>query len=292
MKTCVILIVIGFLGFCILPTRTMAQDSDSHMSDTTFEGETFSNSIGMEFVLIPAGEFWMGNNCKDDPFTEKEECEDVPEDEHPYHEVIISRPFYMSRTEVTQEQWYEVMGNNPAYFKTEKVGMTSRNHPVDSVSWYDAQEFVRKLNEQEGTDAYRLPTEAEWEYACRAGTDTRYFFGDDVSPLGDYAWHDDNANGTTHQIGQKQPNAFGLYDMYGNVWEWVADSWHDNYEGAPTDGTVWRNSDNEEANVLRGGAWDTEPSLLRCSNRDKGTTGGQGRFDGFRVVADVTDAHN
>ena len=217
---------------------------------------------GMEFVLIPAGEFVMGTNCPDDdPFTEANEFENCArKEEHPAHRVVIKEPFYMGKYEVTQEEWYRVMGNNPAHFKTEKVGMGSRRHPVEKISWNDAQAFVSNLNvavETHGRASlqFRLPSEAEWEYAARAGTSTAYSFGDDPNQLGDYAWFDDNSNDTTHPVGEKLPNPFGLYDMHGNVWEWVADTGHDNYTGAPTDGSVWGSLGDEKAKILRGGSW-------------------------------------
>ncbi|MBN2110118.1 MAG: formylglycine-generating enzyme family protein, partial [Methanosarcinaceae archaeon] len=162
------------------------------------------NSIGMEFVLIPAGNFRMGSPSGE---------EDRYDNEGPVHEVTIGQAYYFGTYEVTQEQWVEVMGSNPSYFKGD-------NNPVEQVSWNDVQEFVEKLNEIEGTDKYRLPSEAEWEYACRAGTTTRYSFGDSESNLGEYAWYNDNSGGKTHPVGQKKPNPWGLYDMHGNVWEW------------------------------------------------------------------------
>ena len=139
------------------------------------------------------------------------------------------------------------MGNNPSNFKGE-------DRPVESVSWKDVQEFVKKLNEKEGTDKYRLPSEAEWEYACRAGTQTRYSFGDDESKLNEYAWYDKNSGSETHPVGQKKPNPWGLYDMHGNVWEWVQDRWHGDYNGAPSDGSAWEDGSGSDR-VDRGGSW-------------------------------------
>ena len=139
------------------------------------------------------------------------------------------------------------MGNNPSKFNGNDL-------PVESVPWNEVQDFIKKLNEKEGTNKYRLPTEAEWEYAARAGTTTRYSFGDDESELEDHAWYKENSEGITHPVGQKKPNPWGIYDMHGNVWEWVQDEWHDAYNGAPADGSAWE--DGSSANrVLRGGGW-------------------------------------
>jgi formylglycine-generating enzyme required for sulfatase activity len=173
------------------------------------------NTIGIEFILIPAGSFTMGSN-------------DGDSDEKPPHTVTISRPFYIGKYEVTQKQWVIIMGNNPSGFK-------GGNNPVENVSWNDVQEFIRKLNAKEGTTAYRLPTEAEWEYACRAGSTTKYCFGNDKSQLGQYAWYEKNSDNKTHPVGQLQANAWGLYDMHGNVWEWCED-WYgeDYYSSSPS----------------------------------------------------------
>ena len=144
-------------------------------------------------------------------------------------------------------------GDNPSCFKGD-------NLPVECVSWDDVQDFIRKLNEREGTDKYRLPSEAEWEYVARAGTTTRYSFGDEESKLGDYAWYRDNSDYQTHPVGQKKPNPWGLYDMHGNVWEWVQDCWHGNYNGAPDDSSA-RAEYYSCLRVARGGGWR---SGLRC----------------------------
>jgi formylglycine-generating enzyme required for sulfatase activity len=227
---------------------------------------TVTNSIGMVFVEIPAGSFWMGRaaeDCpRDDPFTEKNEYKECMDrnrsssSEMPRHRVTISKPFWMGKYEVTQEQWYKVMGNNPSDFKSEKGGGDSRNHPVENVSWNDAREFIRRLNRMEGTDVYRLPSEAEWEYACRAGSTGEYSFGDSESLLSQYAWCDSQGGNMTKAVGQKRPNAWGLYDMHGNVEEWCEDDWHDNYNGAPTDGRAWVDGPSRGSiRVLRGGAW-------------------------------------
>ncbi|MEA3324727.1 MAG: formylglycine-generating enzyme family protein [Euryarchaeota archaeon] len=200
----------------------------------------------MKFTLIPAGEFMMGS-------------EDGFDDEKPVHKVRIGKPFYLGTYPVTQAEWKAVMGNNPSHFKGDDL-------PVESVSWDDVQEFIKKLNEKEGTDKYRLPSEAEWEYACRAGTNTRYSFGDSESKLGDYAWYDYNSGSKTHPVGKKKPNPGGLYDMHGNVWEWVQDRWHSNYDGAPTDGSAWESGDGAHR-VLRGGSWGGNARYCRSADR-------------------------
>ena len=171
------------------------------------ENKTFINTIDMEFVLIQPGEFDMGSYANETGRYD---------DEVPVHHVAISEAFYLGKYEITQKQWHEVMGDNPSYFKGDDL-------PVESVSWDDVQEFIKKLNKKEHTHKYRLPSEAEWEYAARAGTTTQYFFANDDSKLGEYAWHSKNSGGKTHLVGKKEANPWGLYDIYGNVWEWVQD---------------------------------------------------------------------
>ena len=177
--------------------------------------KSFTNSIGMTFALIPAGTFQMGSPAG----------EAGRNDDERQHKVTISRPFYLQTTEVTQGQWQKVMGSNPAHFNT-----CGKDCPVEQVSWDDAQEFIRKLNQMEKTDTYRLPTEAEWEWACRAKSTGRFSFGDDEAGLKDYAWFDKNSAAKTHPVGQLKPNAWGLYDMHGNVWEWCRD-WYGRVSG-------------------------------------------------------------
>src|SRR5712691_6380873 len=177
-------------------------------------GTVWRNSIGMEFVLIPAGEFQMGSNDTE-----------ALSDEKPVHTVRLTKPFYLGKYEVTQAQWEAVMENNPSRYKGDSA------LPVEKVSWQDVQEFISRLNARErGTAFYRLPTEAEWEYAARAGSNRAYSFGNSAGDLGRYAWCDRNSGDKTHPVGQLQPNAWGLYDMHGNVWEWVQD-WYEAYSG-------------------------------------------------------------
>jgi len=168
--------------------------------------KSFTNSLGIEFVLIPAGTFTHSWLTEDD-FGEKVTHQRT---------VTTSQPFYLGKYEVTQEQWLTLMGNNPAKYK-------GQNNPVEYVSWDDVQIFIQKLNQKEGGWNYRLPTEAEWEYAARAGSDTDWFFGDNAKNLEQYAWFMLNSQNKTHPVGEKQPNFFGLYDIYGNVSEWIQD---------------------------------------------------------------------
>ncbi len=187
----------------------------------------------IEMVEIPAGNFLMGSPTSEEShFTS----------ESPQHKVTLNA-FWMSRSPVTQAQWVSVMGENPSHFKGNDL-------PVESVSWYDAMDFCRRLSEQTG-DIYTLPSEAQWEYACRAGTTTPFYFGETITP--DQANYDGNYTykggprgeyrRQTTPVGCFPPNAWGLYDMHGNVWEWCLDEWHSNYEGAPVDGSAWEGGD-------------------------------------------------
>jgi formylglycine-generating enzyme required for sulfatase activity len=213
----------------------------------------YKNSIGMELILIPSGEFEMGSDTNESNWYNNEK---------PVHNVSIEYPFYLGKFLVTQEQWMEIMGNNPSKF----VG---DNRPVDRVSWNDAQEFIKKLNNKESTEKYRLPSEAEWEYACRAGTATRYSFGDNESELNEYCHHGNSDIGS-HPVGQKKPNSLGLYDMHGNLWEWMQDVYFDSYEGAYANVGLQKTTDDISSRVmrvLRGGSWQTSAAGCRSTSR-------------------------
>jgi formylglycine-generating enzyme required for sulfatase activity len=227
----------------------------------------------MKFELIPAGEFDMGSQKM--PYDEDERYYD----EGPVHQVIIEEDFYIGIYEVTQKQWHEIMGNNPSYFK-------SNDLPVEQVSWNEVQEFIKRFNEIEDTDKYRLPSEAEWEYAYRAGTTTKYSFGDDNSILNDYAWYGENSDGKTHPVGQKIPNPYGLYDTHGNVWEWVQDRYHDSYNDAPSDGSAWV-SGNDERRVARGGSYSGIAADCRSTDRGIGYPDECYRYLGFRLLKEI-----
>lgn len=244
------------------------------------------SQAGIEFVLIPAGSFRMGSDGCDI--------------EKPMHQVTIGYTFFMGKYEVTQAQWQAVMGTNPSYFKDCPLC------PVEQVSWNDAQNFVTKLNQKNDGFRYRLPSESEWEYAGRAGSK-----GDYAGDLNSGAWYGNNSgkspldavglwrsdpgnyskrltdNGNhPHPVGAKLPNAFGLYDMHGNVWEWCEDSYHPSYDGAPSDGSAWL-SGGQSSHVLRGGSWYLDASFSRSANRYYcGLAVGDHNFDyGLRVVA-------
>jgi formylglycine-generating enzyme required for sulfatase activity len=238
---------------------------DTLKNENTEEQEILAkqgNSIGMKFTPITAGEFNMGSEESDD--------------EKPVHKVKIKNPFYLGTYPVTQREWKAVMGSNPSSFKGDDL-------PVEQVSWEDVQEFIKKLNEEEGTDKYRLPSEAEWEYAARAGTTTRYSFGDSESELGKYAWYDENSEDKTHPVGQRESNPWRLYDMHGNVWEWVHDEWHDSYDRAPTDGSAWESGDGADR-VFRGGGWFSGAGDCRFAIRLHGDPRFRFGILGFRLL--------
>jgi formylglycine-generating enzyme required for sulfatase activity len=196
---------------------------------------------------------------------------------------VTVAPFFMGKYEVTQEQWEAVMGNNPSYFKGAK-------RPVEQVSWNDAVAFCQKLSQKTGK-SYRLPSEAEWEYACRAGTKTPFYFGETITP--ELVNYDGNYpygaapkglyRRKTTDVGSFPPNAFGLYDMHGNLWEWCSDRWHDNYNGAPTDGSSWETG-TSEYRVRRGGSWNNSPVLCRSADRYWNSAGNRNSDIGFRVT--------
>jgi formylglycine-generating enzyme required for sulfatase activity len=226
-----------------------------------------ARDVRMKLVLVPAGTFVMGSPAS-------EESRD--EDESPQHQVRISRPFFVSVTEVTQAQYQVVMRDNPSDFK-------DPNRPVEKVRWDDAVEFCKRLS-QALRRPVRLPTEAEWEYTCRAGTRTPFFFGDDEGQLRDYAWYMANSGQKTQPAGGKKPNPWGLYDTYGNVWEWCLD-YHDGKYHASAKRVNPTGPPAGSSRVLRGGAWDQPPGNCRSACRVPCIPGGSDIPNvGFRVV--------
>jgi formylglycine-generating enzyme required for sulfatase activity len=232
--------------------------------------ETITNSINMELVLIPAGSFRMGGDKK---------LEQAEDHETPRHIVKIGETFYMGKYQVTQSQWSEIMNNNPSEFKDDI-------RPVERVSWNDVQEFIQKLNNKEETIKYRLPTEAEWEYAARADTESTYCYSGDIKILSQYAWYRKNSAGKTHPVGHLKPNAWGLYDVHGNVHEWCQD-WFDRnyYSQSPSNSPLGPSSG--LAKVSRGGDWGSENWYCRCASRSLSSPDRRSNRLGFRLVRKV-----
>lgn len=271
--------------------------------DEHFQAEKpkeITNSIGMKLVLIPNGEFLMGKPIEGPRFDNSSELQHV----------TISKDFYLGTFEVTQAQYQKVMGKNPSHFQGREIAqiipekvddqtdliieeeriipVDSSNHPVESVTWKEAVEFCKRLSElpeeKKAGRVYRLPTEAEWEYACRAGSNTSYSFGDNAEKLGDYAWWGENSDEKTHPVGVKKPNAWGLYDLHGNVKEWCSDKWIDRNEGGvdPT-GPTRKTS----FHVIRCGGWQTyEENMHNVWDREIG--GGRNWEVGFRVALPIS----
>ena len=242
-------------------------------------GDVMTNSIGMKLVYIPAGEFMMGSGLSASQVASQYGGNaDWFTDEYPQHKVKLSKGFWMGQTEVTQAQYRSVMGANQSHFKGD-------SNPVESVSWNDAVEFCRKLSQKEGK-TYTLPTEAQWEYTCRAGTSTVFSFGSNESSLGDYAWYSSNSGHKTHPVGQKKPNAFGLYDMHGNVWEWCRD-WYDPDYYNKSSMTDPENIQSNYNHVLRGARWMSNTGNCRSAYRGWDIPGARCMNGGFRVVMEA-----
>jgi formylglycine-generating enzyme required for sulfatase activity/serine/threonine protein kinase len=224
--------------------------------------------VAIRLRLIPAGKFTMGSPAVEAGMRQADEQQ---------HEVTISMPFYMGVTEVTQAQWQAVMGNHRSSFQ----GPPER--PVELVSWNECQQFIERLNESPGGQSlrFRLPTEAEWEYACRSGTTTNHSFGDDFSVLPDYAWLKMSSGGTTHAVGELKPNPWGLYDMHGNVFEWCAD-WYEDYPTSPQVDPLGPASGKDRS--LRGGSYNNSPGVHRSARRDHQLPDYRNQNIGFRLV--------
>ena len=237
--------------------------------------EDLGNGVQLEMIAIPGGTFWMGS-----PANEAER----QDHESPQHQVTVPS-FFMGKYPLTQAQYQAILGSNPSYFK-------GNNRPVETVSWDDAVLFCQKLSQRTGK-SYRLPSEAEWEYACRAGTKTPFSFGDNITP--DLVNYDGNYpyksapkgkyREQTTDVETFTPNSFGLYDMHGNVWEWCEDDWHKNYINAPTDGSAWNSQSDSRYKLLRGGSWGSNAGYCRAAFRYGYSRDDRGSYDGFRVVS-------
>jgi formylglycine-generating enzyme required for sulfatase activity len=269
MKRCLLIVVLGLWIGMMSPLWALDKVP---LPEKVVVGESVKDcALCPEMVGIPAGTFQMGSN-------------DGDSDEKPVHTVDV-KAFYMSKYETTiaeylacvqdggckPPQWLESgnefnihTGSNNWY---NKAGMSesNKNHPITGVSWNDAKAYGVWLSKKTGKD-YQLPTEAQWEYACRAGSTGKYSFENDASQLGNYGWYKENSGKTTHPVGEKKPNVWGLYDMHGNIWEWLEDKYHDSYSGAPADGSAWISGDSN-SRILRGGSWHFRGNSLRCTNR-------------------------
>lgn len=243
------------------------------------------NSIGMEFVLIPSGSFLMGSTNGE---------KDRDKNESPQHPVTIRYNFYMGKYEVTQAQWKAVTGSLPEGMSDAEPGFIGDNLPVVRISWNDAKAFIAKLNAKNDGYTYRLPSEAEWEYAARAGTKTRFYWGDDLnfSSLCRYANVEDldkcpDNFRQTAPVGTYLPNNFGLYDMGGNVWEWCEDIWQNDYNNLPADGSPNLTRGDADYHVLRGGSWHGNPWYARSAYRNKDPLTRRILNNGLRLAVNV-----
>lgn len=254
-----------------------ANGQSSPASDTITLNESVSmteetiilpGGVPLVMVWMPAGSFMMGR------YPGEQDSESY---EDPQHWVTFSSGFWMGKYEVTQAQWRAIMGTNPSSFSGD-------DRPVERVSWNDIQAFIAALNTATGR-TFRLPSEAEWEYACRAGANTRFYWGDDSAYLaiGTYAWYRDNSGSQTRDVGGKWPNGWGLHDMSGNVWEWCEDDWHANYTGAPTNGSAWTDSPRGPYRLNRGGGW-LSYGACRSASRGFSSPSFVSSGIGFRLV--------
>jgi formylglycine-generating enzyme required for sulfatase activity/uncharacterized caspase-like protein len=272
--------------FEVITVDTQGREVNRRPGEAEYWVEELGNGVQLEMMSIPGGSFQMGSP----------DGEGDDDDERPQHSVTV-KPFLMGKYAVTQAQWKTVAGfpkverdlePDPSNFKGD-------NRPVECVTWHDAIEFCARLSQKTGRE-YRLPSEAEWEYACRAGTTTPFHFGETITPdlvnyNGNYTYASapkGKYREQTTEVGSFPPNAFGLYDMHGNVWEWCLDYWHDNYGGlfrkAPIDGNAWISGGDSNRRLLRGGSWNDGPWYCRSAPRSGPNPGTRYDHVGFRVV--------
>ena len=252
---------------CVSFTACGGDDDDEKGDDTPkFQNQTITvDGVSFKMIAVEGGTFLMGSPESDT---------EANDNEKPQHEVTLSN-YYIGETEVTQELWEAVMGSNPSYF----VGA---NLPVEKVSWNDCQEFIGKLNAQTGK-TFRLPTEAEWEYAARGGKKSKGYTYSGSNTIDDVAWYVDNSGATTHEVGKKRANELGIYDMSGNVWEWCQD-WYGKtyYENSPSTDPLGPDSGSNR--VGRGGSWWSFAGYCRVANRSWGSPGNRDGLLGFRLA--------
>ena len=226
--------------------------------------------VAIELLLVPPGEFWMGSRAEDPEYD--------PLD--PPVRVKLDDPFYIGKTSLTQAQWSALMAANPAHFPL------GGDFPIETVSWEECSKLCERLSTVCGKRV-RLPSEAEWEYACRAGSETLYSFGDTSELLGVFGWFRGNASEQSHPVGQKLPNAWGLYDMHGGIDEFCQDTWHPAYSGAPLDGSAWIDGEDQLHRVLRGGSWYDLGEYCSSPHRNYYEFDTPSEDHGFRIVIDI-----
>jgi len=248
----------------------------SHVKKDSNLPDPYKNSADIELLLVEPGTFQMGSDHREQKWYDNE---------RPAHQVRITNPFYLGKYPLTNRQLVNILGEVP------NSKFIIDDKPVSKISWNDAQGIIDRLNEIENTDKYRLPTEAEWEYACRAGTTTRFYYGADNELLMEYGWCRDDGVRGPQPVGQKKPNNWGFHDMHGNVWEWVQDIYLPDYNNTPTDGSANLSSppDATEMRVLRGGSWQTSSYGCRSSSRFFNPPDVHRRSSrvGFRIASDV-----
>jgi len=255
------LITLGAAASCTCTSRRQVLIAPATTADELTVD--LGNAITMQFVRIPAGSFTMGSRTGGAA-------------EQPAHTVTFAKPFYMSRYLVTQAQWRQIMNEDRGYYK----GSTE---PVNNLNWNMAQDLIARLNYAVPRLKFSLPTEAQYEYACRAGSTGEYCFGDDVRKLPEYGWFKANSGYRQQPVGQKKPNAWGLYDMHGDVYVWCQDVWQKTYDGAPIDGSA-RTDGQLDYRVIRGGAWCYDASYLRSARRSFIKPDPHGPLIGLRLV--------
>jgi formylglycine-generating enzyme required for sulfatase activity len=256
--------------------------------------EDLGNNVSLEMVYIPGGTFWMGTEDEQIERLNKKYQVDWFNNEKPIHKVALE-PFFVSKYPITQEQWYAVaaLPRVKRELKLDPSNFSGNNRPVEQVSWFDAEEFCKRLSKKTGKD-YSLPSEARWEYACRAGTTAPFYFGETLTgELANYDATKTYAEETkkvfrqeTTEVGQFSPNGFGLYDLHGNVWEWCEDDWHKNYQGALDNGKAWIDNDStsQKLKVIRGACWSSDPRVCRSAYRGDSGADGVNVYIGLRVA--------
>lgn len=260
---------VGLMWLREKPFRDMTGQAGQRTQGEAKQAEVVQSAdpiadLEANMVRIPGGTFKMGSG-------------EIGNATHS-HDVTLGE-FCLLKTQVTQAQYQAVMGGNPSIYK-------GADRPVENVSWDEAKEFCKRLSEKTGK-SFTLPSEAQWEYACRAGSEGDFCFGNDEGKLGEYAWYRDNSDGQTQPVGRKKPNAFGLYDMHGNVFEWMEDDWHHSYEGAPADGSAWVDESRAEARVARGGSWRDVAERCRSAYRFYDLPGYRNLYLGFRPARSI-----